>query len=101
LKIGIDLDNTFCTDRYKSFGIMNCKPLPGAIEQLGKWCEAGHLVVLFTHRSSEEHQTDTLAWLEKWAVPYHHLIMDKPHFDLYIGDEAEKFTNWDEMGGLV
>jgi len=95
LRVGIDLDGTFCTDRYKSGGAGLCVPLEGAIETLNRLHELGHEVIFFTHRRGGALKQETLRWLKRYKVKYDTIIFGKPHFDVYIGDEARQFTSWD------
>ena len=53
----------------------------------------GHQVIFYTHRS-EKMKDLTLQWLADNKIKYDGIIFGKPHFDWYIGDEAEKFVNW-------
>ena len=93
--IGVDLDGTFCSDRYESGGVLKCVPLPGALEAI-KELRLHHKVVFFTHRS-EETRDDTVAMLEKYGVEYDGIIFGKPHFDIYIGNEARRFLSWKQV----
>lgn len=93
MRIGIDLDSTFCTDRYESGGILNCKLMGLAREAIEIMRMKGHEVVFFTHRS-EKMRGLTIQWLNELKIEYDEIIFDKPHFDWYIGNEAERFINW-------
>jgi hypothetical protein len=37
----------------------------------------------------------TLNWLQKYDIPYDEIYFGKPHADVYIDDNAFRFTNWD------
>ena len=96
MKIGIDMDSTICTDRYESGGVLKCKLLPGAKEKLEELKKAGHEIVIFTHRSDELKKM-TLQWLKENNIQHDGAIFNKPHFDVYIGDEARHFISWEEI----
>ncbi len=93
MRIGIDLDNTTCTDRYKSGGIMLCQLKPRAKEAFELMKRKGHEIIFHTHRS-EKMREATIRWLNLQGIKYDGIIFDKPHFDWYIGDEADRFVNW-------
>jgi len=40
----------------------------------------------------------TLNWLEKYQIPYDEIYFGKPHADVYIDDNAYRFTTWDAVG---
>jgi len=44
-------------------------------------------IILFTTRNNA-HLNLTKKWLKQNKVKYHHLIMDKPYYDLLIDDKA-------------
>lgn len=96
MKVGIDLDNTLCTDRYESGGVLRCEILEGGQEAIKRFRKAGHKVIIFTHRSDELRKS-TIQWLKERRIEYDGIIFDKPHFDIYIGDEAIKFEGWDKV----
>lgn len=48
----------------------------------------GHEIALFTSRHEEDREV-TVEWLKKHEVPYDHLIMEKPHYDVLIDDRAQ------------
>lgn len=96
MRIGIDLDGTFSTDRYESGGVLRCKLMPGAKETVEKMRAAGHEVIFFTHRSDDLKQ-ETIKWLKDNRIQYDGIIFGKPHFNLYIGNESERFTSWDKV----
>lgn len=94
--VGIDIDSTLASDRYESGGVLNCTLLPGAKEKVAALKAAGHSVVFFTHRG-EHLRDDTLDWLKRNGIVYDDIIFEKPHFDVYIGDEAIHFESWDKI----
>ena len=96
MRIGIDLDGTFCTDRYEAGGVVHCELMEGAKEKILEMRSAGHEVIFFTHRGYAL-AADTERWMKNNEVKYDNIIFGKPHFDLYIGNEAIKFQSWDEV----
>jgi len=94
--IGVDLDGTLCSDRYKSGGVLNCKLLPGAKEFIDAIHAKGYEVLLFTHRG-EGLRLDTLIWLKDNDIEYEDIVFEKPYMTWYIGDEAIHFEAWDKI----
>ena len=72
---------------------MNCTLKARAKEVIEKMKERGHQVWFFTHRP-EKMRECTVLWLNLNGIKYDGIIFDKPHFDWYIGDEADRFVNW-------
>lgn len=48
--VAVDFDGTIVTHQYPEIGL----PVPGAIEWMKKWVEAGARIILFTMRDGEE-----------------------------------------------
>ena len=39
----------------------------------------------------------TLDWLAKYDIPYDEIMFGKPWADIYIDDNAFRFTDWDKI----
>jgi len=84
--ICFDLDGTICSAE-KIFNKPYAKPNKKIIKTINELYDLGHSVIIFTGRSSLEWRVTT-DWLKKYKVKYHQLIMNKPYYDIYIGDKA-------------
>lgn len=113
LIIAFDIDGTLCTPIKSSKSkeeINNCKPYKNIINIIKNLKERGVTILIFTHRSNTL-KKETEKWLNKHKIPYDHLIMEKPKYDLYLDDKsyppyeflnakmledyAEKVKKWD------
>ncbi len=72
---------------------MNCRLKPRAKETIEAMKREGHQVIFFTHRSENMREL-TVRWLALHDIKYDGIIFEKPDFDWYIGDEADRFVNW-------
>lgn len=108
MRLCIDIDGTLCRFRGPGEGYADVTPLPGAVEKMQALKAAGHYLILLTAR----HMGTTGAnvglviarqgkvlfdWLEKHQIPYDELWFGKPHADVYIDDNAYRFTAWSEI----
>jgi histidinol phosphatase-like enzyme len=92
--IFIDIDGTICTEE-SPFDRPLAKPLPGAVEAVNRYVEAGHVVVLWTGRGWDQYRV-TETWLAKHGFKYSQLLMGKPIANLIIDDRARQFAGWDK-----
>lgn len=110
VRICIDLDGVICELRRPDQSYADLEPLPGAVERLRSLRAAGHYVILHTARHMKTCQGNvglvvarqglvTLEWLERHGVEYDEIHFGKPHADVYIDDNALRFTSWDEIDG--
>jgi capsule biosynthesis phosphatase len=108
MKICIDVDGTICELRQPDQAYADVRPLPGAVEKLTALKQAGHYLILSTARHMATcnsnlglvlaRQGKTLfEWLETHRIPYDELWFGKPHADVYVDDNAYRFTNWDQI----
>ncbi len=72
---------------------MNCKLKSRAKEAIEAMRRSGHQVIFFTHRSEKMREL-TVRWLTVNGIKYDGIVFEKPYFDWYIGDEADRFVNW-------
>ena len=82
--------------------------MPGATEKMNSLKQAGHYIILNTARHMATcnsnvglviaRQGKTLMdWLAKHNIPYDELWFGKPHADVYLDDNAHRFTSWKEI----
>lgn len=88
MNIGIDLDGTL-TVETEGHDYKNRTPNKIMINWVNKQYKKGNTITLFTSRYDEDIEV-TMDWLMKYEVKFHKLIMGKPKFDLYIGDEVRR-----------
>jgi capsule biosynthesis phosphatase len=108
MKICIDLDGVICQLKKEGETYENLLPVDGAPESLKELKDAGHYIIINTARHMKTCQGNlglvtarislvTLNWLEKYQIPYDEIYFGKPHADVYIDDNAYRFTSWDEI----
>ena len=95
MQLIIDLDGTICTEE-KTYSRSMAKPLNGAIENLNRLYNEGHIIIIYTARTWMEYEM-TSDWLKRHEVKYHQLMMGKPIGDIWIDDRAFGFKNWEEI----
>lgn len=81
----IDIDGTLGDDIDNSNieGMIDAKVYPNAVEEINRLYNDGHIITIFTARTSAEHKDVTETWLKKHGFKYHILLMDKPRFGSY------------------
>ena len=84
-KVICDIDGILCENRRVPYGKKS--PYMENLSILKKLFRDGNKIVLFTSRKSR-YRGETLAWLRKYNVTFHKLIMNKPKGDIYIDDKA-------------
>ncbi len=108
MRICIDLDGVVCELRKPGQSYDDLQPVAGAIDKLRALRAAGHYLILFTARHMKTTGANvglalarqgpaTFRWLEKHAVPYDEIFFGKPWADVYIDDNALRFTKWDHI----
>lgn len=90
--IAIDIDGVICEEE-KTFDKPLALPISGAVESINSLFGSGNTIILWTARGWEQYRI-TVAWLEKYKVNYHSLIMGKPIVDIFIDDRAIGFKSW-------
>lgn len=91
--IMIDIDGTICAEGDPADRPL-ADPLPGAVEAINRFVQAGHVVVMWTGRGWDEYRM-TKKWLNDHGFQYSELLMGKPIANLIIDDRARQFKGWD------
>jgi hypothetical protein len=61
--------------------------LPGAIEKVKKWHDAGDYIIFWTARPTDK-RSQTMDMLDRLGFHYHELICGKPYcYDIHIYDD--------------
>ena len=106
MRICIDLDGVICELRRSGETYADILPKPGAIDAIAKLKKAGHEVIIYTARHMKTCNGDpgktiarqgkiTLDWLDKHGIEFDEIHFGKPWADVYIDDNAVRFTSWD------
>ena len=88
MKIGVDIDGTLTTSSV-GWDYENRIPNHEMIAWVNKHFEKGDFIELFTSRLPCDRAV-TKKWLKKHGVKYNNLILGKPKYDLYVGDEVKR-----------
>jgi mannose-6-phosphate isomerase-like protein (cupin superfamily) len=94
MKYHIDIDGTICSvdmsvpsaERY-----VEAIPIQERIDKVNRLFDEGHTICYWTARgatSGIDFEAVTRAQLERWGCKFHTLLMNKPHYDLYIDDKS-------------
>lgn len=108
MRICFDLDGVICELRANGESYAELKPINGAVEKLTKLKAAGHTIVISTGRHMKTCQGNvglvlarqgqvTLEWLARHGIPYDEIYFGKPWADVYVDDNALRFTSWDDI----
>lgn len=107
-RICIDLDGVIAQLKKADETYEEVKPVPGAIDKLKKLKKHGFYIIIYTARHMKTCKGNqglvikrlgkiTLDWLEKYNIPYDEIFFGKPWADIYIDDNAFRFTSWDKI----
>jgi capsule biosynthesis phosphatase len=108
MRFCFDLDGVICSLRRPSETYDDVTPLPGAIETLKALRRQGHTVIIHTARHMKTQGGDvgrvlatqglvTLNWLQDHDVEYDEIVFGKPWADVYIDDNAVRFSTWVDL----
>jgi len=108
MRICLDLDGVICELKQKNQTYLDVAPIDGAIDRIKKLKEAGHYIIINTARHMKTCGSNlglinaritkmTLDWLEKHNIPYDEIYFGKPWAQVYIDDNAFRFTNWSSI----
>jgi capsule biosynthesis phosphatase len=109
LRICFDLDGVICELRTNGETYAELKPVSGAVEKLKALRAAGHTIIISTGRHMKTCQGNvglvlarqghvTLEWLARHDIPYDEIYFGKPWADVYVDDNALRFTSWEAIG---
>ncbi len=110
MRICIDLDGVICRLRRPGQVYAELEPVPGALEKLRALKAAGHYLIIYTARHMKTCEGNvgrviarqgavTLNWLAKHGIEYDEIHFGKPHAQVYIDDNALRFTSWETIAG--
>jgi capsule biosynthesis phosphatase len=110
MRICIDLDGVICRLKQEGQQYADLEPMPGAADAVRALRAHGHTVILHTARHMKTCQGNvgqvlarlgavTFAWLTRHGIEYDEIHFGKPHADIYIDDNAFRFTSWSEIAG--
>lgn len=108
MRICFDLDGVICELRRPGESYADVAPLPGAQARLAALKAAGHTIIIQTARHMKTTGGDvgkvlarqgavTFEWLARHEIPYDEIFFGKPHADIYIDDNALRFSSWEEI----
>lgn len=109
-RICIDLDGVICSLKQPGETYADVTPIPGAIEKMRALRAAGHYLILNTARHMKTCNGNvgqvvqrigeiTLKWLSDHGVEYDEIYFGKPWAELYIDDNALRFSDWASIAG--
>jgi hypothetical protein len=95
MNIYVDIDNTIThTD---GMNYVQAVPIKKRIMKINELYDQGNTITYWTARgvvSKINWKTLTTAQLKKWGAKYHHLLLTKPPFDIFIDDKAFNSENY-------
>ena len=108
MRICFDLDGVLCRLKEAGQTYAEVEPMPGAAEKLRALRKAGHEIVIATARHMATCGQNpgkvvarqgliTLKWLEQHGFEYDEIWFGKPHCEVYIDDNAFRFTTMNEI----
>lgn len=108
MRICIDLDGVVAQLKQPGETYADVATVPGALEKIRALRAAGHTVIIHTARHMKTCQgnvglavarigTITLEWLARHGIEYDEIYFGKPWADVYIDDNALRFTSWDQL----
>jgi len=109
-RICIDLDGVICDFKREGETYADVRPITGAIEKLNELRENGHYIIIQTARHMKTCHGNvgqvisrvgliTQQWLANHKVPYDEIYFGKPWAEIYIDDNAFRFSDWNEIAG--
>ncbi len=110
MRICIDLDGVICRLREPGQNYADLEPVPGAVEKLRQLKAAGHYLIINTARHMKTCDGNvgrviarqgavTLEWLSRHGIEYDEIHFGKPHAQIYLDDNAIRFSSWDAIAG--
>jgi capsule biosynthesis phosphatase len=110
MRICIDLDGVICQLRGPGQNYADLEPVPGAVEKLRQLKAAGHYLIIATARHMKTCEGNvgrvvakqgavTLEWLRRHGIEYDEIHFGKPHAQIYLDDNAIRFSSWEAIAG--
>ncbi|STR45478.1 capsular biosynthesis protein [Iodobacter fluviatilis] len=110
MRICFDLDGVICEIKKKGQSYSDVMPIDGATEKIRELKEAGHYIIINTARHMKTCSGNTglviakigqitMDWLTRYDIPYDELHFGKPWAQVYIDDNAFRFSSWSEIDG--
>jgi len=96
-KYFIDLDNTLCKMNNSSFDYKECIPIIERIEFVNRLKDEGNHITIWTARGANSginHEKLTLSQLNEWNIHYDELLINKPHYDIYLDDKSYNIDDY-------
>jgi capsule biosynthesis phosphatase len=108
VRICVDLDGVVCRLKSEGQQYADLLPVPGVVERLRELRQQGHYIIIHTARHMKTCAGNvgraialqggvTLDWLRRHEVEYDELYFGKPEADVYLDDNAWRFSSWDEI----
>lgn len=105
-RICVDLDGVICTLKKPGETYADVQPIEGVVEKLKALRQNGHYIIIQTARHMKTCNGNvgqvvnrigavTLQWLSDNDIEYDEIYFGKPWAELYIDDNALRFSNWD------
>lgn len=109
MRICFDLDGVICHIKKPNEHYSDVLPLDGAVEKIRMLRQNGHYIIIHTARHMKTTEGNvakaiakigkvTLDWLERHGVEYDEIIFGKPWANVYVDDNAMRFTSWEMIG---
>jgi len=104
-RICIDLDGVIAALKRGQDSYASVLPVPGAAEKVRALKQAGHTIIIYTARHMKTCSGNvgqvvarvgavTMEWLARHDIPFDEIYFGKPQADVYIDDNALRFTEW-------
>ena len=110
MRICIDIDGVLASFKKEGQTYADVDPIEGSVEVLKMWKEQGHYLILHTARHMKTCDGNvgkviakvgqiTIDWLDKHGFVYDELLFGKPWAEVYIDDNAFRFSSWEDLKG--
>lgn len=94
-----DLDGTLCETRKIGQEYSDVQPISHMCDMVRRLYEDGHYIIIYTARNMVTYAGNIgeiianqvpviIEWMNRHNVPYHELIVGKPHADYFIDDKG-------------
>ncbi len=98
--LAIDFDGTIHDYKNPTPGRKMGPPVRGARDALVGLKASGHTIHIYTIWRQSSHGA-IRDWMDYYDIPFDHVTNIKGQADAYIDDKAIRFTNWEEVIGIV